>query len=543
MRKRSFCARVAVSAVAIVTLGGLSGCVTDVEDDEAGDPEITTIPLVKCGGNPVDVYWAITDMTPSTGAAAPDGWNLWTNGTLTFRHDFNSEKRILIRAKGDPAGGVWPRMRVTVGGQQVMVRNVSSGSYKNFTAELPTFSGTKTVSIAFLNDSTVNGDRNLYVRKAEIGCAQADDGGGNEDGGADDGGSAGTGYQAGVLPRADLITEADLRSTYSGWKSKYIVDCGSGRARVENFENGTRTTYSEGQGYGMLIAAYMNDRTLFDRLWAMGKARLNGNGVMGWQFDCNGYISSVGGSTSATDGDLDAIMGLAVAADRWGSSYRTQAVQYITDLKDHNFLKHPGSGTWIQAPGDDDGRRLQYFGNSSYFIPAYYRVFQQLSGDADWGAITSDTYDQLEAAAHGTTGLVGNEVYWDGRNKENQVDYNGARMPWRLALDVLWHNNSRGKALLAKQNAWAVNLGVGNIRDGYNRDGTMTGGWNESPAFMGAWAVGMMARNQASVNTFTEFFVNRATFDQYYATSLRLLYQLTLTGRMWRPGNGVPAGL
>src|SRR5665213_3487477 len=61
---------------------------------------------------------------------------------------------------------------------------------------------------------------------------------------------------------------ADITSVYNAWKSAQVTSSGAGGFRRVQ-RNGDVTlqalsTVSEGIGYGMVIAVYMNDQALFD---------------------------------------------------------------------------------------------------------------------------------------------------------------------------------------------------------------------------------------------------------------------------------------
>jgi endo-1,4-beta-D-glucanase Y len=330
--------------------------------------------------------------------------------------------------------------------------------------------------------------------------------------------------------RPTSISNPTVQCNYNNWKKTYLKECGTTKLRVE-FNNPTGTTVSEGQGYGMVISAYMGDSVTFNKLYAFEKSMHNQFGNMGWKVDCNGFIASVGGSTSATDGDLDITFSLCIAAVQWGKNYAQLAKDRINVLKKNNFTYNTAAKRWIQEWGDGT---TATFGNTSYWCPGYYRVFKDFTGDAAWDQIATDTYALLLATRNATTGFNGNEVNVNSTSKSDVVDYNGARSPWRYVLDYLWTGNVDAKNLVDKMTDWANAKGITKVLDGYKVDGTPTSSWNQSPAWTGAWACGAMAKSQAVVNTFTANF-NTCTFDEYFASSLRLLYQLVLTGNYWEP--------
>lgn len=335
-------------------------------------------------------------------------------------------------------------------------------------------------------------------------------------------------YGFGFQPSS--ISNATITATYNKWKTTYLKECGSGKLRVE-FDNPLGSTVSEGQGYAMVIAAYMGDSTTFNKLYRFEKSMHNQYGNMGWKVNCNGFITADGGSTSATDGDLDITFSLCIAAVQWGKNYPQLAKDRINILKNENFTYNTSANCWIQEWRDGT---TETFGNTSYWCAGYYRVFKDFSGDADWDSIAADTYKLLLATRNATTGFNGNEVNVNSTSKSDVVDYNGARSPWRYVMDYLWNGNADAKNLVDKMTGWANSKGIMKLVDGYKIDGTPTGRWNQSPAWTGAWACGAMAKSQAIVDTFTANF-NSCTYDSYFPSTLRLMYQLVLTGNYWKP--------
>jgi endoglucanase len=336
------------------------------------------------------------------------------------------------------------------------------------------------------------------------------------------------------------IAASSIQTNYNNWKSKYLKACGSDKLRVE-FDNPTGTTVSEGQGYGMIAAAYMGDRGTFDKLYAYEKASHNQYGNMGWRTNCSGSynVSNNSGAVSATDGDLDIAYALCVAHNQWGGNFTNEAKDRINVIKNNNFTYNSASARWTQEWRDGT---TENYCNSSYFMPGYYRVFKDFTGDADWDAISTDTYEIMYAARNSTTGFVGNEVYVNGTNKQDYVDYNGARTQFRMVLDYIWYGNNDAKNIVDKTTNWVNGKGgLANIKDGYYVDGRERSSWNQSPAWVGSFACGAMTKSQSEVNTYTDYF-NTCTFDSYYSSSLRILYQLFLTGNYWKPTKNASGG-
>src|SRR5580704_8708131 len=174
-------------------------------------------------------------------------------------------------------------------------------------------------------------------------------------------------YAQGFIPTA--ATSAAAQASYASWKTHYLkTDCGSGYYRVDN-GNGDASTFSEGQGYGMVLTAYFGDKTTFDGLWAFAQKNFNpSTGLMGWHVTCSGYTTSDGGAGSATDGDTDIGFSLIVAAAQWGGTYAQQAQTYLSTLQTVDFTacspsgrNMPTDGNWQMSGACTAGSSSSYF--------------------------------------------------------------------------------------------------------------------------------------------------------------------------------------
>jgi endo-1,4-beta-D-glucanase Y len=344
------------------------------------------------------------------------------------------------------------------------------------------------------------------------------------------------GYVAGFAPKQ--VSSAVAAAIYSKWKSEYLrSDCGDGMYRVE-FQSPVGTTVSEGMGYGMLLTVYFGDKKEFDGLWKFARRNLNSNALLGWKVSCVGFDESVGGAGSATDGDVDIALALVAAVDQWGDAYRPSALEYLKAIKAHDFGTCRGSGRTMATNGDWD--RGCSASNTSYWTPAYDRVFDEFTHDPFWRQAANDAVTLWLANRNDVTGLVANGVNQDGTVGAGQsyVDYNGCRVPWRAVLDYLWYGTEGAKNVTDRITDWVDARGPGHLFDGYNTDGTARAGshWNGSDCFNGGYATAAMSKSQDRVDRFTAYFMSLPV-DNYYETSLRALYALTLSGNFWRPGS------
>lgn len=112
-------------------------------------------------------------VTGATNRATPDGWELLGEAKLAMDVEFKDGKVDLdIIAKGDFAGGAWPKMEVKIAGTVISTIDVDSATWKSFLIEgVNTTLGTHELSVAFINDfyeGTPETDRNFYMDKVTI---------------------------------------------------------------------------------------------------------------------------------------------------------------------------------------------------------------------------------------------------------------------------------------------------------------------------------------------------------------------------------------
>lgn len=118
---------------------------------------------------PKTIYEA-ESMAASTGGPVSDGWNLWSNGSLTVEHSFHGGATVLgVWARGEAAAGVAPHMVVRVGDQVIGEVEVASEEHALFEFYYDAPVGARTVAIEFDNDYYQGGeDRNLILDALEI---------------------------------------------------------------------------------------------------------------------------------------------------------------------------------------------------------------------------------------------------------------------------------------------------------------------------------------------------------------------------------------
>jgi hypothetical protein len=287
-----------------------------------------------------------------------------------------------------------------------------------------------------------------------------------------------------------------VQERYEIWKTNYLRydddACGTGTARVHT---DPPQTVSEGQGYGIAIAAAIGDKPTFDKLWKFTRHYLSKSskkycgGLMGWMWDgpsscrpldkaCDSDTETcTGNGDSAFDGDVDIAIGLVYAALQW-PEYRQAAISWILkmecelnavyeppwifgskgDTADKNCAQYeagkPNSKPCTYTPGSDGATFINYyppgyfrvFGDFlfKYLVPPNYTEEQRAGHRVFWYKAAESVYEQLERCydqGNVHPGLTSDNGTWS-KPCSSQVDnYNWARYLWRVGVDAAWFGN------------------------------------------------------------------------------------------------------
>lgn len=226
------------------------------------------------------------------------------------------------------------------------------------------------------------------------------------------------GERLGPCVLASSPDEAELDAAYRVWKDDIITADGAGgfrRARRPDTPDGLpNSTVSEGIAYGMLLAVLMDDQPLFDDLWQYSQLWIDDHGLMMWYVDPTGTEACPGldpalNCGAATDSDEDMAWALLLAEQRWGGqgslgdTYGALARRQIDTI----FAWEVDHGWSVLKPGDGWGGYTQT--NPSYFAPAYYRVFGEVTDNVEgWNAVIDTSYQIIENSLNTDNGNVDN---------------------------------------------------------------------------------------------------------------------------------------
>lgn len=384
-----------------------------------------------------------------------------------------------------------------------------------------------------------------------------------------------------IAPTADqAVLDRALAEFYRQWKSIYLREgCGEGRVLVRTDGDGKPTlggsakatiTVSEAHGYGMLATVMMADvdpeaHRLFDgmlRFFHDHPARSD-PGLMAWNqvADCTDADGDVGGSNSATDGDLDIAYALLLAERRWGDDgafdYGAEARRVLTAILALE-VHQPGPilliGDWAKT-GDDATYAATT--RSSDFMLSHFAAFADRTGDRRWLDLRNAIYGVIEtvgATYSPGTGLMPDFIvglpdkpkpapagFLEG-DYDGAYSWNAARYPWRVGLDFLLTGDERARQALRPLNAWAKKVTKGKperFADTYLLSGKPAPDTRRNQmAFVSMLAVSAMidADNRDWLDALWAAMEKKPVAQEdYFGNTLKLMAIIAVTGHWTRP--------
>lgn len=345
-------------------------------------------------------------------------------------------------------------------------------------------------------------------------------------------------YPYGISSAAgdQAAAEQTLASEWQSWKSTYITSNGAGGFKRVQRDAGTNyDTVSEGMGYGLLLAVYFNEQSLFNDLFGYVKKYYNSRGIMGWHIDANGNISnSDGGANGATDADEDIALALVFAHKKWGSNssvkYETEAKNLINSIFNNEVEK----GTYVLKPGDTWGGSSVT--NPSYFAPAWYRVFAEFTGNQEWIKVADKCYEIINNVKkyNNNTGLVPDWCTAQGNQASGQgydFKYDAVRYSWRTAIDYSWYGTAAAKTNCDAITNFYKKAGVSQVKDAYSITGNTIGQYHTA-TFTSCAAAGAMTSDATIAKEFYDECVKVKDGGDYnyFGNSLRMMILLYTTG-------------
>ncbi len=375
-------------------------------------------------------------------------------------------------------------------------------------------------------------------------------------------------YNAGVIQPSNVSQQAmddAVRSYYNKWKQQYVRD-NAAPGQYYIWVEGTvdkNECVSEGQGYGMIIAALMagydpDAQKIYNGLYNYFKAHPSRQNpyLMAWAQ--TGDFSDVDG-TSASDGDMDIAYSLLLANVQWGSSgsvnYLREAKAMIAAIKKEE-INHETFSVLLSNAVKEDSHDY-YDTRSSDFMPAHFKDFERSTEDSFWNKVIDKNYDLfkfMQDKYSPDAGLVPDFIehvksspnaakpHYLESKYDGDYNYNACRVPWRIATDFILNGDPRSKNFVRKINKWireTTQDNPDNISAGYTLEGDDIKNRNyEALSFIASFAVAAMVdpENQAWLDKLWTYIQG---FDidqsQYYDNTIKLIAMLIFSGNYWAP--------
>jgi endoglucanase len=197
-----------------------------------------------------------------------------------------------------------------------------------------------------------------------VGCGGGDD----SESGSDSGGKASS---SGGGDKVEASANSFL--------DKYVAEDG----RVRRIDQGDDTV-GEGQAYGMLLAAAVDDEDRFDAIWGWTKDNIRRpDGLLSFLWK-GGKVAD---PEPASDADVDAARALLVASCRFKrDDLRDEALKLGAAILANETASFQGSPVLVGGPW---ARKNPIVLNPSYFSPATFAALGAASGNGEWGSLSA----------------------------------------------------------------------------------------------------------------------------------------------------------
>lgn len=329
-------------------------------------------------------------------------------------------------------------------------------------------------------------------------------------------------------------------------------DLGDGTGYIEDINNSDVRTDS--MGYGLLVTVALDQREVFDQLWAWTKQHMMfpsgaSSGLLRWRCDTDGSSCA---DSAATDSSSVIVTALLIASRRWttGSAhdYRTDALSLLEAMA--TIEERAGSRAEGIVNSFDFAASLPRFGSKSeeqqvpldYLMPAFYSVWAEFDASRaeDWTQMAARSREILARAADEKTGLLPEWVTYEGSPVTGRGDYRSttSRVFLNAALDHLWHGPTPG---ILDGNTRALDFflqeGIEKYAAEYTIDGRPLVSYNTvGHRSLVALAAGMSGDSKYDVFLQDLLAQPIPSGDfRYYEGMLYMLSLLTLSGQMTPP--------
>jgi endoglucanase len=367
-----------------------------------------------------------------------------------------------------------------------------------------------------------------------------------------------------IKPNNQSQKEMDdaVANFYTSWKNTYLkAGCTNGEYYIE-YINGENICVSEGQGYGMIIAAYMagfdtSAKQYFDGMYQWVKAHPSTINpiLMNWRQATN-CVSN--GLSAATDGDLDIAYALLLAHTQWGSTgkinYLNEATTLLNAIKTSEINTTTNTlmlGDWANNETSNDDTR------PSDFMYDHFVTFNAFTKDTIWNKINTNCFrliQNMQTNFSPETGLIPDFIedvdatpvpaadYFLETENDNAYFLNSCRVPWHLGTTYLVNGDVRAKNACDKINNWIrkhTNNIVDSIEAGYELNGnSIPNSKYKSLLYLAPLAVSACVNkdNQIWLNDLWSYVINTPVEgNDYFKNTIKMLCILNVSQNYFPP--------
>jgi len=188
---------------------------------------------------------------------------------------------------------------------------------------------------------------------------------------------------------------------------RYKADFISADGRVIDFYQ-DQASHSEGQGYGMLMAAAFGDRKAFDSLWKWTKTNLGvrKDPLFAWKWGkrLNGRWEIID-VNNASDGDILIAYALLKAGAKWNDKqYTAEAAKIIQAVRTTLVAEFEGRLLLLPSYYGYIGKDSFSF-NPSYLIMPAFKAFAKVDDNAFWNKLRDDGFYFISKSLFGEKAL------------------------------------------------------------------------------------------------------------------------------------------
>lgn len=263
-------------------------------------------------------------------------------------------------------------------------------------------------------------------------------------------------------------------------------DQGDGTGFIEDIANNDVRTDS--MGYGMLVTVQLDQREVFDKLWAWARTHMLSqtgptSGLLSWRCETTGDGCA---AYTATDASSVIVTSLLMAETRWSSlgrhDYGGDALALLDAMADIEERNGGVVDGVVNCFNTD--RALPRSGSSSpetqvpvdYLMPAFYEMWSKHDTQREqfWLATAENSRALLSSVSHDSTGLLPEKVTYDGAPIPESDDYTSttSRTLLNLSLDNTWYGP---RGWIVEDNERRLDFFLGQGIDSYVSQYTLEG--------------------------------------------------------------------